>query len=85
LKNTQNKIGPHLVGIVARQIASVPEFKYSEALNTYATKAMSWDEAKLNAYFENPKALVAKTTMLFSGLKKADEREDVIAYLKTIQ
>jgi cytochrome c len=85
VKDTSNRVGPHLIGIVGRQIASVPEFKYSEDLKTYATTALTWDEAKLDAYFENPKALVAKTSMVFSGIKKENERQDLIAYLKTIQ
>jgi cytochrome c len=85
VKDTSNRVGPHLVGIVGRPIASVAEFRYSEDLKTYATTAMTWDEEKLSAYFENPRGLVAKTSMVFVGLKNEVERQDVIAYLKTIQ
>jgi cytochrome c len=84
VKEAKNKVGPHLIGIVGRPIASVPDFKYSDAMKAYATAAMSWDEENLNTYFENPRAVVAKTKMAFTGLKKEDERADLIAYLKTI-
>jgi cytochrome c len=84
VKEAKNKVGPHLMGIVGRPIASVLDFKYSDAMKTYATTASAWDEEKLNAYFENPKAIVTKTKMAFPGLKKEDERADLIAYLKTV-
>jgi cytochrome c len=78
-----NKVGPHLVGIVGRPVASVEGYSYSEAMKAYAATAAVWDEAALLAYIENPKALVAKTKMAFAGLKKEDERADLIAFLKT--
>jgi cytochrome c len=84
VKEAKNKVGPHLIGIVGRPIASVPDFKYSDDMKAYAIAAMSWNVEKLNAYLESPKAVVAKTKMAFPGLKKEDERADLIAYLKTI-
>lgn len=78
-----NKVGPHLVGIVGRPVASVEGYAYSEAMKAYATTAPVWDEAALQAYIENPKALVAKTKMAFAGLKKEEERANLIAFLKT--
>lgn len=78
-----NKIGPYLVGIVNRAVASVDTYKYSDAMKEYAASAKTWNEAALNVYLENPKAIVAKTKMAFPGLKKAEERADLIAYLKT--
>jgi cytochrome c len=80
-----NKVGPHLVGLIGRAVASVPDFKYSEDMTAFATTAGIWDEAKLNSYLENPKSSVAKTKMAFAGLKKEDERMDLIAYLKSLQ
>lgn len=83
VKDKANKTGPHLVGIIGRPIASVEGYKYSEAMTAYAASAGSWDEAKLSAYLENPKSIVAKSKMVFPGLKKETERADLIAYLKT--
>lgn len=80
-----NKSGPHLIAIVGRGVASVEGYKYSEAMTAHAATVPTWDEAGLNAYLENPKAVVAKTKMAFGGLKKPEERADLIAYLKTIK
>ena len=52
------------------------------ALPHAATGAV-WDEAALQAYIENPQAVVEKSKMAFAGLKKEDERADLIAFLKT--
>ena len=78
-----NKVGPHLVGIIGRPVASVEGYKYSEGMNAYAANGAVWDDAALLAYIESPKAVVEKTKMAFAGLKKEDERTDLIAFLKT--
>jgi cytochrome c len=78
-----NKVGPHLVGIVGRPVASVEDYKYSDDMKAYAATGAVWDEATLQAYLEKPKAVVAKTKMAFAGLNKEDERADLIAFLKT--
>lgn len=78
-----NKVGPHLVGVVGRKVAAVEGFKYSDGMKEYAATGAVWDEAALDAYLENPKATVLKTKMAFAGIKKEDERKDLIAFLKT--
>lgn len=78
-----NKVGPHLVGVVGRKAAVVEGFNYSDSMKEYAATGAVWDEEALDAYLENPKAIVLKTKMAFAGLKKEDEREDLIAFLKS--
>lgn len=78
-----NKVGPYLVGVVGRKVAAVEGFKYSDSMMEYAATGAVWDEAALAAYLENPKAIVPKTKMAFAGLKKEDERADLIAFLKS--
>jgi cytochrome c len=78
-----NKVGPYLTGVVGRPIASAENYSYSDAMKEYAAVAKVWDEANLGVYLENPKAVVAKTKMAFAGLKKEEDRTDIIAYLKT--
>lgn len=75
-----NKAGPELNGLIGRKIAGVESFGYSDALKTFG-EGKTWDEATLGAWFENPKALVAGTSMSFVGLKKEDDRKNLIAYL----
>ncbi len=77
----KNKVGPELNGIVGRKVAAVDGFKYSPAMVEFGAGDKVWDEATLDAYLASPKGVVPKTKMAFAGLKKEDERADVIAYL----
>ena len=78
----KNKIGPSLFGVVGRASASVPGFSYSDAMKAFNH---SWDEATLDTYLTNPRQVVPGTKMVFVGIKDQKEREDVIAYLKTLK
>ncbi len=78
-----NKVGPHLVGLVGRAVATVEGYAYSDSMKNYAATGAVWDELTLQAYLENPKAIVAKSKMAFLGIKKEEERNDLIAFLKT--
>jgi cytochrome c len=76
-----NKIGPSLHGVVGREVAIVPDFIYSDALK--ATRK-TWTEAELDAYLADPRGAMHGVKMFFKGLPDADQRVDVIAYLKTL-
>jgi cytochrome c len=76
----KNKIGPSLAGIIGRKAGTVEGFKYSDA-NTQS--AVVWDEAKLDVYLEDPKKFMPGNKMVFPGVKKPEERQGIIAYLKT--
>lgn len=52
-------------------------------MKEYAATGALWDEAALQVFFENPKAVVVKTKMAFPGITKEDERNDLIAFLET--
>ena len=83
--DAKNKVGPSLVGVVGRPIASAADFKYSDSMKEYAATAGAWDAAKLDSYLENPKKDVPKGKMAFPGVKDATERPDLIAYLATLK
>jgi len=74
-------VGPHLYSLIDRPIAIVDGFGYSEVL---ATKGGEWDIETLQAFLEDPKGWAPGTKMSFSGLKKPEDRADLIAYLQTI-
>jgi cytochrome c len=78
-----NRVGPHLKGLIGRNVASVADYKYSDDMIAFGTANPVWTEELFETYIENPKASVPKTKMAFTGIKKEDEREDLLAYLKS--
>ncbi|HXV25746.1 MAG TPA: cytochrome c family protein [Alphaproteobacteria bacterium] len=75
-----NKVGPNLAGIVGADIAS-KDFAYSDALKG---KEGTWTDESLDAFLAGPKSWAPGTKMVFAGLKKAEERAAVIAYLRSL-
>lgn len=76
----KNKIGPNLNGIFGRKIASFESYKrYSKA---FKASDIVWDEESINGFVEAPRKFIPKTKMSFAGLRKAGDRENLIAYLK---
>lgn len=76
-----NGTGPHLDGVVGRAVDSVEGFSYSGALEQAAD---TWTPENLFHFLENPKQYAPGTAMGFAGLKKADDRTAVIAYLESL-
>jgi cytochrome c len=76
----KNKIGPSLAGVVGRKAGTAPGFQYSDAMKN---SGITWDEAALDKYLSDPKAAVPGNKMAFAGVKKPEERKDVIQFLET--
>jgi len=79
-KGGPNKIGPNLWGVVGGPHGRTAGFAYSDALKG---KPGTWDYEGLNAWLFSPKAYAPGTKMSFAGLKKVQERANVIAWLRT--
>lgn len=82
-EDAKAKVGPSLNGVMGKPAGTNEEFasKYSGDMIQAGKDGLVWDEEMLDKYLEKPKDIVKKTKMAFAGLKKEDEREDVIAYL----
>lgn len=81
-KNGRNKVGPNLWGIFGSTAAQRNVgYKYSRAMKA---SGILWNEATMSSFLQNPRKAVPKTRMAFPGLKKAKQRNDVIAYLKSV-
>ncbi len=80
--DAKNGVGPHLNGIFGRRAGEIDGFSYSRGLKRAADDGLIWDLEHLDAYIENPKALVSGTRMSFRGIKDEAERHDVLAYLR---
>jgi cytochrome c len=79
--NAANRIGPPLNAIVGRKWASAPNYTYSAGLIAGRDKGNVWDDASLQTWLQNPRAMVPGTKMTFAGLHEQSQRDDVIAYL----
>ncbi len=80
-EDAKNKSGPMLNGIIGATAGAVEGFKYSKALMAKAEEGLVWDEESLAAFLEKPRSYIPKTKMAFAGLKKEEDRANVIAYL----
>ena len=80
-KAGENKIGPSLAGVFGRKSGSAPGYNYSPALKS---AGITWDEQELDKYLTNPTADIHGTKMVIS-VPNAEDRQNVIAYLKTLK
>jgi cytochrome c len=79
-KGGANKVGPNLWGIVGNKHAHRDDFSYSNAIKN---KPGNWDYDALNAWLDSPKTYAPGTKMTFAGIKKTEERANLIAWLRT--
>jgi len=68
-----------LAGIVGRKAGTVPGFNYSDANKN---SNVVWDEAQLDQYLTDPKQFMPGTKMIYPGVKDAEQRKALIAYLR---
>jgi cytochrome c len=78
ISETKNKIGPNLVGIIGRPAGSVEGFAYSDAMKS---SGITWNAETIAAYIADPKAYVPGNKMVFVGIKKSGDVEDLLAFL----
>jgi cytochrome c len=82
-KGGANKIGPNLFGVMEENIASVPNYQFSQALAAH--KSEKWDPDKLNVWLYRPQDFAKGTKMTFPGLPKVQDRADVVSYLESLK
>lgn len=82
-QGAKNRIGPHLNGVFGRAAGSIDGVRYSKSMLRAGDDGLIWTVEALDAYIENPKALVSKTRMNFRGIKDPKKRGDLLAYLRT--
>lgn len=82
-EGAKKKVGPVLNNIIGAKAGVQDGYKYSKAMQKAGAEGLVWSEDKLNVYLEKPKKLIKGTKMVFPGLKKEADRDNVIAYLKT--
>lgn len=73
--------GPSLKGIVGRKVATEAGFTYSPAMRGFAAKQAKWDRKTLDTFVADPQATVPGNRMGFFGIRNAEERKALIAFL----
>jgi cytochrome c len=77
---SENKVGPPLAGVFGRTAGTLSGFRYSKAM---AGSGTVWNEQTLDAFLAAPGKTLPGTSMPVA-LSSAQDRADVIAYLKTL-
>ena len=75
----RNGVGPSLAGTFGAQAAHEPTYAYSDAMRG---SGLTWDAATLDAYIADPRRLVPGTKMSFAGVRSAEDRAAIVAYLE---
>src|SRR5436309_507059 len=80
LSADKNMTGPSLSGLWGRKAGTVPSFtRYSDALKS---SGMVWNDQTLDKWLTDPEHTIPGNTMTFRGIADAQQRADVLAYLK---
>ena len=75
----RNRTGPMHKGLFGRPAGTVPGFAYSDAMKN---SGIVWSEQTLDQFLQGPRKMVPGTKMTYAGVADAQERADLIAYLK---
>lgn len=81
-EGARNRVGPHLNGIFDRKAGVLEGAVYSRGMVRMGNDGLRWTLETLDAYIENPRALVSGTRMSYRGLRDPQGRADIIAYLR---
>ncbi len=76
----QNRMGPHLAGVIGRASGSVEGARYSRAMGEFD---VVWDAERIKAFIANPRDMLPGTTMMVRVPNESD-RDSIVAYLGTL-
>lgn len=74
-----HKQGPNLYGLWGRQSGQAEGYSYTDANKN---SGIMWEQQTLFDYLKAPKKYIKGTKMVFAGLKKEKDRNNLIAFLK---
>lgn len=75
----RSRMGPNLDGLFGREAGAYEGYRYSKAL---AEADFIWTEDKLDQWLAQPKTFMPGNKMAFAGLRKEQDRKDLMAYLR---
>jgi cytochrome c len=78
-KGGRNGIGPNLFGIFGSKAGVVEGFNFSDALKA---SGIAWDDKTMAEFLKDPKGRIPGNKMVFAGIRRPDQLDDLLAYLK---
>lgn len=78
-KGGRSQVGPNMHGLFGRKAGTMEGFEFSDAMKN---SGIVWNETTIAEYSRDPKGRIPGNKMVFVGLKRQDQIDDVIAYLK---
>ncbi|MFN4271879.1 MAG: c-type cytochrome [Aliihoeflea sp.] len=80
--DTERQPGPNLNNLIGRVAGTQPDFtRYSANMREAGEGGLVWTAETIDPYIENPRRVIPRGNMAFQGLRNAQERADVIAYI----
>jgi cytochrome c len=80
LEPNRSMTGPSLADLWKRKAGSLSSFpRYSSALKS---ADFTWDDRTLNEWLKDPQHFIPGNTMTFQGIPSAQQRADLLAFLK---
>lgn len=80
--DARHRVGPNLWSVVGEEAARHPDFTYSRAMER---AEIVWTAERLDAYIEDPQAVVPGGRMAYQGMPSEADRRDLVAYLATLE
>jgi S-disulfanyl-L-cysteine oxidoreductase SoxD len=78
-----SRVGPHLNDLFGRVAGTLEGFRFSPALVTAGEEGLIWDDETIDAFLADPRGFLPGNRMAYPGMRDADQRTSLIAYLAT--
>ncbi|MFT3722492.1 MAG: hypothetical protein QM773_02810 [Hyphomonadaceae bacterium] len=82
--NAPNLQGPNLFGVVGRDVASYPGYRFSTGPGSLSELEGNWTVERLDHFIQSPKQFAPATKSTFRGLSRLPDRINLIAYMRTL-
>lgn len=79
-----NKMGPSLHNIIGHKAAAIEGYRYSAAMKAYGEAGNVWTVESLDTFLTSPRKAVPRTKMAYGGMRKPQDRENLLAYLSSL-
>lgn len=80
-KDGETKTGPNLYGVIGGPVAHIDGYAYSSAMANFGG---DWGFDEMDQFLLNPRRYMDGTKMSFAGIRRDDQRADLIAYMNSL-